>query len=141
MKLWKLLMDEHTELEPTLYKLSKIASKKQQEFFSKNLSSKDKFFVGCFEQEKLIGYALGRVEDRPPVLDIQKIGVLSEIVVLPEYRRQGVGKQLAQRFFDWCKEKGVKNAQLHVLEKKDAVKFYKELGFRDFMKRMIIDLN
>jgi len=140
VQLWELLIQGHTLLEPALYKLGEGAEKKQREYFSKFVNSKDKFFMGCFDGKKLVGYVMGRVEDRPPILTVKKMGQLSELAVLPEYRKQGVGKELSQLFFDWCKTRGLGYVQVRVLEKNLAVSFYSKIGFKDFMKEMMLEL-
>lgn len=140
MPLWKLLMAEHTELEPKLYKLSSDSEDKQAFFFLKSINSNEKFLLGCFDDKKLVGYSFGWIEERPPVLEVSKIGCLSDIIVLPEYRGRGIGRKMIKLFFEWCKKQGVKNVQLQVLEKKEAINFYTRLGFTDFMKKMLIEL-
>ncbi len=140
LSLWEKLMKEHTELEPKYYSLLKDARETQEKFLLKSIASPERFFMGCFEEEKLVGYAFGWIEKRPPVLKVDKIGLLHEIFVSKSYRQKGIGKKLAQAFFDWCKSKGVFCVQLIVLEEKDAVDFYHAIGFRNFMKKMLIEL-
>ena len=138
--IWKILMEEHKQIEPELYVLSDIAEEKQREFFTNSINSQEKFLHGAFDKNQLVGYAFGWIEERPPVLKMQKIGSLSDIVIDPKYRGKEIGKKLADIFIDWCKKQGVKKVQLHVLFDKDAVGFYKKCGFRDFMRQMIIDI-
>jgi len=140
IEMWKILMGEHEKIEPKLYKLSSIAESKQREFFTNGINSQEKFLYGAFDKNQLVGYAFGWIEERPPVLKMQKIGNLSDIVIDPKYRGKEIGKKLADIFIDWCKKQGVKKVQLHVLFDKDAVGFYKKYGFRDFMRQMIIDI-
>ena len=140
MNIWKILMDEHKQLEHKLYELSSEAEEKQREFFTNSINSKEKFLYGAFENSKLIGYAFGWIDTRPPVLKMQQIGNLSDIIINPSYRGNGAGKGLVDAFVDWCKNQNVKNVQLHVLFDKDSVGFYKKYGFRDFMRQMIIEI-
>jgi len=140
MVIWKVLMKEHKAMEPELYKLSNIAGDKQRSFFLSSMGSDEKFLYGAFDGKKLVGYAFGWIDSRPPVLDIQKIGNLSDLIIDPSLRGAGVGKELVNIFIDWCKSRGVKKVQLNVLFDKDAVGFYKKQGFRDFMRKMILDI-
>jgi len=140
MNIWKILMDEHKQIESKLYELSNGAEEKQREFFTNSVNSQEKFLYGAFEDSKLIGYAFGWIDTRPPVLKMQQIGNLSDIIINPNYRGNGAGKELVNAFVKWCKNQNIKKIQLHVLFDKDSVGFYEKYGFRDFMRQMIIDI-
>jgi ribosomal protein S18 acetylase RimI-like enzyme len=138
--IWKILMEEHKQIEPELYVLSDIAEEKQREFFTNSINSQEKFLYGAFDENQLVGYAFGWIDGRPPVLEMQIIGNLSDIIVGPNCRGKGIGKGLVDTFMDWCKKRQIKKIQLHVLFDKDSVGFYKKYGFRDYMRQMLIDI-
>jgi ribosomal protein S18 acetylase RimI-like enzyme len=138
--IWKILMEEHKQIEPELYMLSDIAEEKQREFFTNSINSQEKFLYGAFDENQLVGYAFGWIDGRPPVLEMQIIGNLSDIIVGPNCRSKGIGKGLVDTFMDWCKKRQIKKIQLHVLFDKDSVGFYKKYGFRDYMRQMLIDI-
>ena len=57
-------------------------------------------------------------------------GLIAEVYVNREYRREGLGEKLMVRFIDHCKSTGLKGAWLHVYADNDqAQKLYKKLGF------------
>jgi GNAT superfamily N-acetyltransferase len=139
VELWKILMDEHKKIEPELYDLSNDAEEKIRAFFLSSINSEEKFLYGAYDKNKLVGYAFGWIESRPPVLRVQDVGNLSDICVNPKYRSKGIGNQLVNTFVGWCNKKGVNIIQLQVLYDKDAVGFYKKIGFRNFMRKMVIN--
>ena len=140
VKLQQVLMKEHKEIEPVFYNLSNDAEEKVRSFFLSSVGSDEKFFYGAYDKNKLVGYAFGWIDNRPPILSIQKIGNLSDICVSPTARKKGIGKQLLNLFVDWCKDKEVEAIQLMVLSNNGAVEFYKKCGFRDFMLKMVFDI-
>ena len=140
IKLQQVLMKEHKLMEPVLYNLSDDAEEKVRSFFLSSMESEEKFFYGAYEKNKLVGYAFGWIDSRPPILSIQKIGNLSDICVSSASRKKGVGKQLLNLFVNWCKDKGVETIQLMVLCNNNAVDFYTKYGFRDFMRKMVFDI-
>ena len=61
--------------------------------------------------------------------------MIGRVVVLPEYRKKGLGKQAVEEAEAWLREIGYKNA---VIESRDvAVKFYEKLGYAITDKNII----
>ena len=53
--------------------------------------------------------------------------VLGRVVVLPEYRGQGLGKKVVSEAETWAKELGYK--QIDIDSRIEAIKFYEKLGY------------
>ena len=67
-------------------------------------------------------------------IDDEKI-MLGRIVVLPEYRHQGIGTQVVKEAEAWAKELGFTTA---VVESRDnKIPFYESMGFAADMERKI----
>ncbi|HBN84313.1 MAG TPA: N-acetyltransferase [Clostridiales bacterium] len=69
------------------------------------LSNPANWIFACIENNKIIGFAYGyelnRLNDMGNMLYIHEVGVL------PEYQRQGVGKQILQNIKSLCKQTGI----------------------------------
>ncbi len=60
------------------------------------------------------------------------VGALHELVVLPEYRRRGIGRALVERALEYFKSRGLDMAELWVGDENSyAMSFYKNLGFEE----------
>jgi ribosomal protein S18 acetylase RimI-like enzyme len=59
------------------------------------------------------------------------IGIIPEIYVLPEYRKQGVAEKLCEEALRHLKEKGYKKVQLNVFSGNHAKHLYQNLGFQE----------
>lgn len=60
------------------------------------------------------------------------VGAIHELVVLPEYRKKGIGKALVEKALEYFKSRGLEVAELWVGdENKQAMDFYKNLGFEE----------
>ena len=70
------------------------------------------------------------------IYEIDKSSVMiGRVVVLPEYRNQGLGSRVIQEAEAWIKEQNYKKI---VLESRDvAVEFYKKLGYEIASEHMI----
>ena len=72
--------------------------------------------------EKAIG--MGRV-----LSDGVSDGYIQDLVILPEYRRKGVGKKLTKSLIDYCKSKGI--TWIALISEPNQENFYKKIGFKE----------
>ena len=68
-------------------------------------------------------------------LDSEKI-MLGRIVVLPEYRHQGLGTMVVKEAENWAKELGYKTAVLESRENK--IPFYEQIGYSADLSQKIV---
>ena len=62
--------------------------------------------------------------------------------VEPEYRGQGINKQLTQKLNDWCKSKGMTHVYLEVYaENQSAIRAYEKSGFEPCLLEMKMKLD
>ncbi len=81
---------------------------------------------------KAIGYLVGYVEE-PGNLRPVSIAELESMFVRAEYRGQGIGEQLARRFFAYCREQGAERMSVTAFAANmGAIRFYQRLGFVPF---------
>ncbi len=79
---------------------------------------------------KVIGFLMGSVEKRPPILTIDTVAQIWDVYVNDDFRGMGVGAALMEEFFVWSREKGVGMVTLQVSPpNKRGVDFYKKHGF------------
>ena len=94
-----------------------------------------KTFIVAEANTQIIGYIMCRIETgisefKRPIFGIAHKGHVVSIAVLPEYRRQGVGKELVNQATRGMLEYDVKEAYLEVrITNESAVNLYKKLGF------------
>jgi len=79
------------------------------------------FSVSAYHKEKLVGF--GRM-----LSDGLLHAVLFDVIVLPEYQRNGIGTEIMNRLLDKCKKHHIRDIQLFCAEGKEA--FYKIFGFQ-----------
>ena len=75
----------------------------------------------------LVGYCHEASSTRLPV----RFAVLRSMYLVPEYRRVGVGRLLAEQFRTWATEQGCVEAHVSsYVANQGAQEFYESLGFR-----------
>ncbi len=86
------------------------------------------FFVAKVDG-KIVGFIASDAWWRP------RHGEIHEFVVLPEYRKHGIGRKLFKRALDYLKGRGDKSVGLWLGEKNyNAKDFYSHYGFRFIRK-------
>jgi ribosomal protein S18 acetylase RimI-like enzyme len=63
--------------------------------------------------------------------DGEMVGMISEVYVIPEYRRKGIAKQLCIEGIKNLKEQGLQKVQLNVFAGNGAKQLYQKLGFQE----------
>ena len=66
-----------------------------------------------------------------------KKGYISNLYIKKGHRKKGVGKKLLNISLKWLKQNNVKYISLEIhLENKNALKFYRNLGFKDYTLKL-----
>lgn len=61
----------------------------------------------------------------------QMVGIIPEVYVLPQFRKQGVAEKLCKEVFRQLKEEGYKKVQLNVFSGNHVKHLYQKLGFQE----------
>jgi GNAT superfamily N-acetyltransferase len=90
---------------------------------------------------KVIGYINAFIKTRPKIYEVTKVGFISDVYVIPEYRKQGVSKLLMEPVLKWLKSKKLKYVHLFaVTENEVALKVWRKYGFKEFLKEKYREL-
>jgi len=135
-------------------KAIKLESKKDEMEYSDSLKPLGKTIEIYFEyfkaELKKKNSAVFIAEDKKPIgiiiathfkpLRISKFarkGYVSNLYVQENYRNKGIGKKLLDISLKWLKENKVKYISLEIhLENKKALKFHRNLGFKDYTLKL-----
>ncbi len=80
--------------------------------------------------DQLLGFVSVAIARRAPPFAERARGQIEHLVVRPEARRQGLGRDLALRALDWLREAGVSRVELEVATDNPAGRgFWAALGF------------
>ena len=86
---------------------------------------------------KAIGYAIGRILERPPIYSIGQIGDICDCYVKPRYRRHNIGKRLVKETLKWFRTQGVSYPGGQVDARNiNSIRFWKHFGFNAYMLKM-----
>lgn len=85
----------------------------------------------AYKDDHAVGYINGFIQNEdyhlPPH---DKVAIVENLGVLPEYQKQGIAKSLYERFARWCKDQGIVTISVEsYYQNKNAISFYQSLGF------------
>jgi len=90
---------------------------------------------------KIIGYFIGRIERAKPFVAPERIGRISDAFVEARYRNSGIGRRMFEELIRWFRKNKIKHVELSVDSRnKSSIKIWRKFGFKEFMKKMRLDL-
>ncbi len=132
------LQDFERQLEAELPPGSSMADSYLKFLFEQCAMSFGRVFVAESEG-RVIGFVgiLTRVFPESPEDPPDAYAYITDLVVLPKYRCQGIGQALLARAEEAARESGTSRLQIGVLVKnRPARELYRSYGFRDFELRL-----
>ena len=80
---------------------------------------------------RIVGYILCRVKRVPVYFGGVLVGELSDMWIVPEARRYGIGDCLSRLALEWLREQGVHSVEIQVLDANDASwRLFDRMGFK-----------
>jgi len=99
------------------------------------------FLVAETRPEKIVGFVIGTVEREIPIYRLKEYGFLHDLWVEPEYRNEGVARQMVMLAIEKFKEMGIEQVRLDTAAKNEtARRLFEACGFRESVREMLIEL-
>lgn len=138
--LWCEFMDFHEQYD-SFYKIAEGGDNVFGEFVDKQISDRNALVLIARKDNHTCAYLLARIENRPHVFQETKHGVIYDVAVSADYRRQGIGELLYDESVKWFKKRKVKRIELTVASSNPvSKKFWSKLGFEPFSEQRYIEL-
>lgn len=135
-ELYRTLFEHMQDLEPEYMTVSD-----QDPLFLQSVISQENDFIGLVYEEdtQVEGLVVAQLQTAPPYNCFlpQRSVYLMDIIVAPDKRGRGIGRQLLEEIKQWAIGHGVDFLELNVLSNNEpALRLYQEAGFRSFSKSM-----
>ncbi len=125
----------------SIFTVASLAEQIFSEYMEKiSYQSDVKIYVAIFNGE-VIGYCVGQLIEKSPIFQVRKIGMIDNIAVKKDYKRQGVAKLLFNQIKAWFISHQVSHIELTAATNNaQSLGFWKKMGGKEFMKRIMIKL-
>ena len=138
----KLFKKEHKEFD-SLLNLDWTFGKTGTKYYQDRISKDDGCVFIAIVDHKIVGYLCGGLKPQKAesyrILPI--VAELENTFVLDEFRSKGIGKQLYNKFIEWCKAKDVGKIRVEASAQNElAIKFYRNNNFKDYTLVLESDL-
>ena len=98
------------------------------------------FLVAERQPGQLAGFLIGTVEREIPIYRLEEYGFIHDVWVEPDYRNEGVARQLVTTAVERFTRIGVRQVRLDVLVSNEpALGLFKKVGFRESIYEMLIE--
>ena len=129
------LIKYHANFDP-FYTPAKNVEEVYSKFFKRCVYSTNRFLLVAEKNSKIVGYALGELGRRPPVFQLRKIGLISDVFVDEGVRKKGIAKLFLAKLFDWFRSKKLNHVELSVHVKNEmGQKAWLKCGFKSYMSK------
>jgi GNAT superfamily N-acetyltransferase len=133
-------MAEQARMDPR-FRLRADAMSRYAIYLRDRLREIDAAVFVAEETGRVIGVVVGSIRVQEAFFELRRHGYVSDLMVVPDARRRGVGRALWQRVSLWFKSLGISTVRLHVAAKSaEARAFWQREGADDFMTEAWIDL-
>ncbi len=133
--LWRALHAQHLSVDAELpgipMRSQEDAWERRRRLYQGWLCEKDALLLTAEYQGRTVGYALAHMHEADESWDTHgRFGVLESIAVLPEMRRQGVGRKVMSALYAELRRLGVTVLEIGVVATNESAKrFYERQGF------------
>ena len=94
------------------------------------IENRDRIIIVAEENNKIIGYFKGGIENAPNYITPKKIGVIDDAFIKKEHRNKGIGDKLLNQMIKYFRIKKIKYIGLSVDARNTiGVNFWKENDF------------
>jgi ribosomal protein S18 acetylase RimI-like enzyme len=139
--LWEEMIEHHRTLS-NQFELSDDGREKFSKYLAKKFSEKSTKLLVASRNGEIIGFMLCLLSPNVPVFKERTIGVVSDVYVRPEFRRQGITKEMLKVAIRWFHKNKVVTVQLNVAAANiEARTVWNQLGFQAHMIMKRLDLD
>ena len=89
----------------------------------------------------LVGFLVATLEHEIPIYRLERFGFIHDLWVEPDYRHEGIGRQMTMLAIEKFREMGATQIRLDTAAKNDAARaLFALCGFRESTREMLLEL-
>lgn len=113
-----------------------------QTWLTKLANQERSVFLVAADANKLVGFIVATVLAEIPIYQLKEFAMIHDLWVEPEYRQQGIAKQMVLLTVDKFEQMGIKQVRLDTVAANEAARrLFTACGFRVSIIEMLRELN
>jgi ribosomal protein S18 acetylase RimI-like enzyme len=130
----------HEGMDPQKYAFLPHAEERYRGWLADRAADERSVFLVAEREGRLVAFLVGTVEGEVPIYRVARYGFIHDLWVEPEYRNEGIARQLVMLAVERFREMGVPQVRLDTAaENGVARKLFEACGFRMSTVEMLLD--
>lgn len=133
------LKETETKYNTSLEPFDKV-KEHYRKYTRNDLISKHRRIYLAIVDDKIVGMILGKLYRSLMIAGYKRRAYVSNLFVMKDYRKKGIGKALYNDLCNWFRENKVQEITLEIYsQNKIAQKLYKSIGFKEYSVKMKVN--
>lgn len=142
VELWFELMEHHRQISERFWQPAPDAAEKMAAWLRESLGNPSRCLLVAELQGQVVGFIHGQITGGPPPVTPRRDGEITDLYVVPAFRRQGLARALVEALSGWFAEQGAEKVILSAaVDNAEAEGFWRALGFEPVTHRLWKPLN
>ncbi|CAN5412274.1 hypothetical protein BH09PLA1_BH09PLA1_27780 [soil metagenome] len=131
----------HESWDPAKYGFLPDIAKMYRGWLTNRAIDDRSVFLVAQREDRIIGFLVGTVEREIPIYRVTEFGFIHDLWVEPDYRHEGIARQMTMLAIESFRTMGVKQIRLDTAAKNDAARgLFASCGFRSSTSEMLLEL-
>ena len=140
VELWMALMAVHEKAD-SRFEVVDATPQIMSQRFHYLMHDRDALVLVSTDGDEVVGFIVGNIDVNLPFFKGTLIGFVADLFVDPDYRRTGRARRMVEALRGWFLARRVSSIQLHAAAcNPSAHDFWAQMGFRDYLVRMLADV-
>jgi ribosomal protein S18 acetylase RimI-like enzyme len=132
---------QHEKLDPARFTPLPDLAQRYSHWLTARLADTRSVFLVAQQDENLVAFLVATVEPEIPIYRLSEYGFIHDLWVEPEYRHEGIARQMTMLAVERFVEMGLTQVRLDTASANDAARsLFVRCGFRESTRQMLIEL-
>jgi ribosomal protein S18 acetylase RimI-like enzyme len=130
----------HQGLDPQKYSFLPHPEERYRGWLGDRAEDERSVFLVAEREGRLVAFLVGTVENEIPIYRVKRYGFIHDVWVEPEYRNEGIARQLVMLAVEGFRAMGVEQVRLDTAAQNGvARKLFEGCGFRPSVVEMLLE--
>jgi ribosomal protein S18 acetylase RimI-like enzyme len=132
----------HESWDPAKYGYKSNVAEMYRSWLGARAIDPKSVFLVADRETRLVAFLIATIEREIPIYRLDQFGFIHDVWVEPDYRNEGIGRQMTMLAIEKFRELGAKQVRLDTHAKNDAARaMFASCGFRPSVTEMLVELS